>query len=137
MDDNVFVRFMHLPETVHGFSRKNPDDSYTIVLNTSNSDEQNKKTFEHELFHIRNNDFEKEDTEVIELEAHGIKTVKLQEKPVSVVKKPVKRRRKNSREINKVRECVSYLQEYAFEHNIDYNELIMRRWEQKRLYGDL
>lgn len=53
---------------VKGLVRKNEDASYTIILNSRLSHYQHKKTFEHELNHILNEDFEKYDVDNIERE---------------------------------------------------------------------
>lgn len=57
----VNVRLLQLPVSIRGFVRENEDGTYTIVLNSRLSYEQNLKTYEHELSHITNNDFRKHD----------------------------------------------------------------------------
>ena len=51
---------------------KNDDDSYTIFLNARLSQESHLKSYFHALEHIKENDFEKEDVQQIEAEAHNI-----------------------------------------------------------------
>lgn len=51
---------------------KNDDDSYTIFLNARLSQESHLKSYFHALEHIRENDFEKENVQQIEAEAHNI-----------------------------------------------------------------
>ena len=53
------VCFMELPSRIKGYVSENDDDTYTIILNSRLTHEQNVKTFTHELSHIENNDFEK------------------------------------------------------------------------------
>lgn len=48
----------------------NPDDSYTIFIDAHLSDAQQKKVFRHEMWHIRQRDFEKYDVQGIESCAH-------------------------------------------------------------------
>lgn len=63
------VRLMDLPPRVRGFVvRRNGED--TIVLNSRLSREQNMKTYLHEKRHIENDDFEKENVDQIERDAH-------------------------------------------------------------------
>lgn len=57
----VNVRLLQLPVTIRGFVKENEDGTYTIVLNSRLSYEQNLKTYKHELSHIANNDFQKHD----------------------------------------------------------------------------
>lgn len=49
---------------------ENEDGSYTIILNSRLSYEQNVKSFKHELRHICNNDFSKDVIEVNEYDTH-------------------------------------------------------------------
>lgn len=62
----VSVRFLQMPYRVKGFVKKNADDSYTIILNSRLSYEQNVKTYKHEIAHITNGDFDKFDVNEIE-----------------------------------------------------------------------
>lgn len=64
------VYFMDLPYRIKGFVSQNSDGTYTIILNSRLSKEQNFKTCLHELNHIKNKDFEKLTMD----EAEGIKS---------------------------------------------------------------
>ena len=77
-DVNV-VLLDNMPLDVREHVWKNNDDSFTLALNAKYDSETLKKSFEHAVSHIKNGDFEKEDVEQIELEAHGLKAP--QEKP--------------------------------------------------------
>ncbi len=57
-----------LPDDVKGFSRKNDDDSVTIILNSRYSHETNIDTYCHELSH--NNDYGDCDVDNIEAVRH-------------------------------------------------------------------
>lgn len=50
---------------------KNNDDSYTIFLNARLSYESRLKSYCHALNHIKENDFEKDNAQRIEFEAHN------------------------------------------------------------------
>ena len=63
------VRIVDLPPRVRGFVTKKNGEP-VIVLNARLTREQNLKTYLHELRHIRNGDFEKENADQIEAEAH-------------------------------------------------------------------
>lgn len=58
-----------LPYNIKGLTTKNEDESYTIFLNSRLSYEQLKKTYSHELQHIYNDDFSKENVSIIECNA--------------------------------------------------------------------
>lgn len=49
---------------------KNADDSYTILLNSRWSAEEQRRCFDHALSHIRHNDWEKNNADEIEKERH-------------------------------------------------------------------
>ena len=49
----------------------NEDGSYSIFINQNMASNQIEKAYYHALYHIQNNDFEKDDVQVIEYEAHG------------------------------------------------------------------
>lgn len=51
------VYLVDLPYSCKGYVRQNEDGTYTILLNSRLSYEENKKTFLHELSHIQENDF--------------------------------------------------------------------------------
>lgn len=67
----VYVHFLQLPSRVKGFSTKNDDNTYTIILNSRLNYEQQLKSYKHELFHIINKDFDKSDVDDIEFYAHS------------------------------------------------------------------
>ncbi|MGE4272104.1 MAG: hypothetical protein AB7E31_04440 [Desulfitobacterium sp.] len=53
----INVNFLELPCRIKAVSLKNDDDSYTVILNSKLSAEQQKDSFQHELDHIENDDF--------------------------------------------------------------------------------
>ena len=71
MKEDVFIMLMHLPPYVHGFSRKNKDDTYTIVLNDGICMEAREEAYLHEIEHIESGDFEAAAVGEIELIRHG------------------------------------------------------------------
>jgi hypothetical protein len=71
--DNVFVRYIELPATIHSFVVANKDLTYTIVLNSRLSHEQNLISYQHELDHILHGDYEKKcSADFIEINSHKI-----------------------------------------------------------------
>ncbi len=74
--DTVTVVFMDMEvgvkgETIHAL----PEDRYIIYINLLYDAETQRSTFYHERDHIRNKDFEKDNVQVIEAEAHDIEAV--------------------------------------------------------------
>lgn len=55
---------------VKGAVTPNDDGTYSIFINANQSDEGIMRTYYHELGHILHEDFEKEDVQQIEAEAH-------------------------------------------------------------------
>ena len=71
MEETHNIVLADLPTKVYSFVRQNPDGSYTIVLNARLSAEDRLRHYRHELNHIDNCDFEKEETaDEIEAYAH-------------------------------------------------------------------
>lgn len=61
---------MDNPFGVKGSVHKNYDGSYTIIIDAHLNREQQIKVYEHELNHILNDDFDKQDVQLIEKSAH-------------------------------------------------------------------
>lgn len=60
-----------MPTTIRSYVISNPDCSFTIVLNSKLSHEQNLLSYQHEIEHILNGDYEKKcDVGIIEFNAH-------------------------------------------------------------------
>lgn len=56
-----------MPYGVRGFTTPDIDDNYNIYINEKLSDEQKRRTLDHEMEHIKNDDFYSfEDISVIE-----------------------------------------------------------------------
>ena len=70
--EDVFVRYMELPSTIRSFVVANKDLSYTILLNSKLSHEQNLISYQHELDHILRGDYEKKcSIDLIEIHSHA------------------------------------------------------------------
>lgn len=71
MTDDIFIRFFDMPTTIRGYTVANQDGSYTVVLNSRISWEQQKETYAHEVGHIKRGDFERQcSADLIEIFAH-------------------------------------------------------------------
>ena len=72
MEDDIFVRIVPLPAHVHGMTAPGPD-GYNIYLDASQSDQERMKAYQHELEHIRHDDWNSgDDISGIESQAHGV-----------------------------------------------------------------
>ena len=73
-DNNVNVVLIDMPCRIGAYVVENADMTYTIVLNSRRSYEQNLQSYAHEYEHILNEDHERKCTaDVIEFEAHHLK----------------------------------------------------------------
>lgn len=70
---NINTICLDMPSRIRSYVVKNPDGSYTIVLNSRLTRENNIIAFHHELQHILNGDYEKNLTaDEIELQTHDL-----------------------------------------------------------------
>ncbi|MDQ0153157.1 uncharacterized protein with gpF-like domain [Moryella indoligenes] len=69
--NEVYVHLLDFKTTQQAEAiTKNEDSSYSIFLNSRLSSLMLKDAYEHALKHIQSGDFEKDDVQEIELEAH-------------------------------------------------------------------
>lgn len=61
-----------LPTSISAYVVANCDASFTIVLNARMTYEHKRASYLHELSHIQNGDYDKENVDLIEIHAHGI-----------------------------------------------------------------
>lgn len=71
---NINTICLDMPSRIRSYVVKNPDGSYTIVLNSRLTRENNISAFHHELAHIFNGDHEKKNltADEIELQTHDL-----------------------------------------------------------------
>ena len=69
MDDDIYVYFEHLPDGINEVIRPCLG-GYTIYLDPRQSFENMRDSYKHALSHIEQNDFEREDVQEIEKQAH-------------------------------------------------------------------
>ena len=67
MNENIIVRYIPLPVSVRAFTVPDSQGSFNVYINSSLSFEQQRKSFEHEMCHIENGDFFR-DEEAVEIE---------------------------------------------------------------------
>lgn len=64
------VIYEDMPSKIKGFTIKNGDDTFTTIINGRLNAEQQRSIFLHELKHINDGDFDKDNIDEIELSAH-------------------------------------------------------------------
>lgn len=69
---DINVLYANMPTSIRSYVVSNADMTYTIVLNCRLSREQNIISYEHELRHIHNDDYNKKcSIDMIEINAHN------------------------------------------------------------------
>lgn len=71
--DDIFVYVTKLPPRIYGFSCPCLE-GYTVYIDEGLDERRRREVYAHELKHIRERDFEKEDVQSIESSAHKKKT---------------------------------------------------------------
>ncbi|MGN0402618.1 MAG: ImmA/IrrE family metallo-endopeptidase [Acetatifactor sp.] len=70
--DNINVVYVDMPAGVRSYVVLNSDESYTIVINSRLSHEQNLLSYYHEIDHIKNGDYDRNrSADLIEIVAHN------------------------------------------------------------------
>ena len=76
MHEDIFVHLVQIPGPIN--EAVSPcDGGYNVTIDPRQSHEGIIRSYNHALAHIRNNDFDKEDVQKIEAEAHEIKNEKI------------------------------------------------------------
>ena len=115
---------------------KNEDGSYSIFLDPALSYEMQHEKYEHALRHIQNHDFEKENVQEIEAQAHNIvapAVVPIAQNSTQAPRPARKRRRRTSTSARQWKECeerVTFMSKYDRDYTFKQGE---NRW----LYGGL
>ena len=115
---------------------KNEDGSYSIFLDPALSYEMQHEKYEHALRHIQNHDFEKENVQEIEAQAHNTvapAVVPIAQNSTQTPRPARKRRRRTSTSARQWKECeerVAFMSKYDRDYAFKQGE---NRW----LYGGL
>ncbi len=59
--ENIILRELDMPLTVRAFTIPDANGNFNIYININLSDEAKRKSLEHEMLHINNNDFGSDD----------------------------------------------------------------------------
>lgn len=113
----------------------NEDGTYSVFLDPQLSPEARKKRYEHALEHIKSLDFEKENVQEIEVQAHGIETPISSETKIENLVRPAVRKRKFRRRPTE-KQWKEAEERRAFMSRYDPG-YVTKQWENERLYGGL
>lgn len=70
--NEIYTKLMDLPVSIRGFTVRDCDGDYNVILNSRLSHERQMQTYYHELQHIRSGDFDSPGSvDLIEIHAHG------------------------------------------------------------------
>lgn len=72
MTQDVNCIMLDMPSQIKGYTISNPDNSFTVVLNSKLTHEQHLISFKHEINHIRHRDFEGSNADDVEMRSHNI-----------------------------------------------------------------
>ena len=70
MAEDINIQMIDMDVMIPEQVVQNPDGSYTIFLNARLSHERHLETYAHAMHHILNHDFDKQDVQQIEYDAH-------------------------------------------------------------------
>lgn len=71
--NNINTVMANMPTKIRAYTVANQDNTYTVVLNSNLTFEQNKASYKHELYHINNGDYDdNRRIERLEIYAHGL-----------------------------------------------------------------
>lgn len=130
-DEDIYVELMDFGRDVTSSEAVtlNPDGTYTIFVNSRMASNRQQEAVTHALGHICRNDFQKENVQQIELEAHGL-PVKIQKtedeireekrkaRYEAMRKRSQRKRKKIQKELSERSAFVNYL----MEHNEKYDK---------------
>ena len=113
----------------------NQDGSYTILIDARASYEAQAEAYEHAMSHIRNMDFHKDDVQQIEAAAHRVEA----QAPVITLGnvKTKAKKRASITDWDKIEQKLRDMQYYCDMVDMDFNDYLFRRAEEKKLYGGL
>lgn len=68
---DISTRIYDMPVAIRSFVKEGCVGEYTIIINARLNNVERMKAYKHELGHILGNDFDKNDVQEIEAEAHA------------------------------------------------------------------
>ena len=70
--EEIYTKLLNLPTSIHGYTVRDRNGDYAIILNAKLSQEDRVEAYWHEMKHIKRGDFQKEcHADLIEIYAHS------------------------------------------------------------------
>lgn len=110
-NEDIFVHLINMPGSTNEAVTTNEDGSYSIFINAKLSNDKQLKAYEHALKHIQEEDFSKDDVQIIEAQAHNTSSKEIVI-PASKFDKMLKQLQKEHQEIVKELERLEYQRKY-------------------------
>lgn len=134
MTTDVNVVLINFPAKGNEMVVPNEDGSYTILINVRLSEEGRMLAYQHAMRHIAADDFQKEEIQTIEAQAHELlDSAKVQKIPSQeyeiIIKKIQQRRKKIKKAMAQAEEKIKFIQKYG-------QDQFFERAEEYYLYGD-
>lgn len=126
-DVNVFL--YNFPNNGREMVVENEDGSYTILINSKLSDVGREEALRHAIGHIENNDFEKNNVQEIEFDAHNMDMAQEIQPTISPeIMERIKRIQRERKKINKLKRKNQSKVDFMTNNNIDFFSLAERNF---------
>ena len=134
-NDNIVVIVRDMPIGTHGVTVPNEDGSYTVFINARDAINQQQEAYEHEISHINNCDFEKQNVQEIEYAAHHLQPAKVPKEPPQKRRRPRLPRKSTEEDWRQFKKIMALHEHIAEQRGIDYFDYLFERAENEKLYG--
>lgn len=126
-DVNVFL--YNFPNNGREMVIENEDGSYTVLINSKLSDVGREEALKHAIGHIENNDFEKNNVQEIEFDAHNAEAAQeIQPTITPEIMERIKRIQRERRKINRLKRENQSKVDFMTNNNIDFFSLAERNF---------
>lgn len=114
----------------------NEDGSYTILINARLSYEMQLESYEHAMKHIKNEDFQKTDTQAIETIAHDIVTPLKKERLSDFHQRILEEIRKSRKRIQKELKKIDERNSWMMDHDPEFFDRMEGTFLESQRLGD-
>ena len=121
-DVNVFL--YNFPNNGREMVIENEDGSYTVLINSKLSDVGREEALKHAIKHIENHDFEKNNVQEIEFDAHNAEAAQEIHPAISTeIMERIKRIQRERRKINRLKRKNQSKVDFMINNNVDFFSL--------------
>lgn len=136
-NDNIVVIVRDMPIGTHGVTVPNEDGSYTVFINARDAINQQQEAYEHEISHINNCDFEKQNVQEIEYAAHHLQPAKVPQEPPQKRRRPRLPRKSTAEDWKEVERVIAVHECAAAFKGVNYFDYIFQVMENRKVYSEL